>query len=252
MARCDPQPRHQDRRRARRVHRCTGGPDIERPASQRRCRAAQLVDLLRHLLGSALQHAAPDRSGQREEPRDEVDAAEPGLRTVGGVAARGGRHHVPDPAAQRRARGGCKNRPDLLGLQASRRAGLQGVLRRQQSRPGDPRRHAVHGHARRTPRRRQCPQRPSPLEREGRRACPRILRQPGAARREGQSDRRRWWRRIRSQGIHRGVRAGNRQGDLALQHGARSRRARLRDLERRRMEDRRRIDLGHGLVPIPR
>ena len=156
--------------------------------------------------------------------------------------------HVPDPAAQRRARGGCKDRPDLLDLQASRRAGLQGVLRRQQSRAGDPRRHAVHGHARRTPRRRQCPQRPSPLEREGRRACPRILRQPGAARREGQSDRRRWRRRIRSQGIHRGVRAGDGQGDLALQHGARSRRARLRDLERRRMEDRRRIALGHGLV----
>ena len=37
-----------------------------------------------------------------------------------------------------------------------RSPGLQGVLRRQQSRPRDPRRHAVHGHARRASRRARC------------------------------------------------------------------------------------------------
>ena len=42
--------------------------------------------------------------------------------------------------------------------------------------------------------------------------------------------------------------AGDRQGGLALQHDSRAGRARLRDVERRRVEDRRRIDLGDRLV----
>ena len=59
-----------------------------------------------------------------------MDAAEPGLRTLGIVAAGRRRHHVPDAAPERRHRRRREDRPHLLDLQAPDAPGFQGVLRR--------------------------------------------------------------------------------------------------------------------------
>ena len=60
------------------------------------------------------------------------------------------------------------------------------LLRREQPRARDPRRHAVHGHARRASRRDRCAQRPTALEYNGCRLEARVLRDDGAARHQGQ------------------------------------------------------------------
>ena len=70
--------------------------------------------------------------------------------------------------------------------------GLQGVLRREQSRAGDSRRHAVHGHARRAPRRARRDAAAALLWNvDGRRVRARLFDHARAARRQGQGDRRR-------------------------------------------------------------
>ena len=55
-------------------------------------------------------------------------------------------------------------------------------------------------------------------------------------------------RRVRHPRLHRRVRRADRQGGVALPHDSRPRRAGPRDVERRRVEDRRRIDLGDAVL----
>ncbi len=76
----------------------------------------------------------------------------------------------------------------------------------------------------------------------------RLLDHDGAAHRQGQGPRRRRRRRVRHSRLHRGVRRADRQGNLALLHHPGTRRARQRDVERRRVEDGRRLAVGHALL----
>ena len=76
----------------------------------------------------------------------------------------------------------------------------------------------------------------------------RLLDDDGAAGGEGQGAGRHRRRRVRHPRLHRGVRREDRQGSLALLHHSRSRRAGARDLEGRRLEDRRWIDLADAVV----
>ena len=84
-------------------------------------------------------------------------------------------------------------------------ARVEALLRRREPRPGDSRRHAVHGHARRPPDRDRREQRQAALEYHSRRLRGRLLDDARAAGREGQGDRRRRRRRVRHPRLHRGV-----------------------------------------------
>ena len=106
------------------------------------------------------------------------------------------RHHVCDAAAERRARRGREDRPRVLAVPLHRVTRRARLLRRQQPRRRDPRRHAVHGHARRAPRGPRREDRPPAVECGGRRSEARLLDHDGAARRQGQGPRRRRRRRV--------------------------------------------------------
>ena len=71
---------------------------------------------------------------------------------------------------------------------------------------------------------------------------------PGAAGRQGQGHRRHRGRRVRHPRVHRRLRRRDRQGSLAVQHDSRAGRARQRDMGRRLVEDRRRLDVGDRLL----
>ena len=85
------------------------------------------------------------------------------------IAARRRRHHVPHAAAQRRHGARREDRPRVLALPLHAVARRAGLLRRQQPRRRDPRRHAVHGHARRAPGRDRREERQAAVEHRGRR-----------------------------------------------------------------------------------
>ena len=89
---------------------------------------------------------------------------------------------------------------------------------------------------------------PAAVEHRGRRPDARLLDHDGAARGEGQDPRRRRRRRVRHPRLRRRVRSRVRQGVVALLHGARAGRARPRDLDRRRVEDRRRLGVADAVV----
>ena len=94
----------------------------------------------------ALQHARPDHARQREDSGTEVGLSGREPAEIRDHAAGRRRHHVPDPAAQRRGRARCRAPAAIFwiySLQA--RADSQALLRRRESRPRDPRRHAFHG-----------------------------------------------------------------------------------------------------------
>ena len=124
------------------------------------------------------------------------------------------------------------------------------LLRPRQSRPRDSRRHAVHGHDRRAPRRDRRQERPADVGHEGRRPKPRATAiTHGAAGREGQGHRR-----------HRPA-ASTASADSSPRTTSTTGkevwrfntipgpgRARARDLGRRLLEARRRLDLGDRLV----
>ena len=133
------------------------------------------------------------------------------------------------------------------------------LLRREQSRPRDPRRHVVHGHARCAPRRHRREVRSSAVDHESRREQGGLLADAGAAGRQGQGHRRRRRRRVRHSRLHRRLRRAHRQGSVALLHDSRPRRGRIRDVGRVSadhrdvlrsggVEARRRVDLGHRIV----
>ena len=132
-----------------RPHACAGRRRIawSTPPSE----AAELADLLGRLLQPALQPADADHAGQRQEPRAEMDV--PG-------AVAGNWQSTPlvvDGVMY------LTQRPnDVVALDATTgrvfwiyrytpRPDAGRLLRREQPRPRDPRRHAVHGHARRAP-----------------------------------------------------------------------------------------------------
>ena len=90
--------------------------------------------------------------------------------------------------------------------------------------------------------------RPLAVERRGRRSEARLLDHDGAARRQGQGPGRRRRRRVRHPRIHCRVRRPDRQGSVALLHDSRTRRAGARDVEGRRVEDRRRVDVADAVL----
>ena len=125
----------------------------------------------------------------------------------------------------------AKTGPRVLAVPLHAVAGRARLLRRQQPRRRDPRRHALHGHARRASDRDRREERQAAVEHRGRRREARVLDHAGAARHQGQGDRRRRRRRVRHPRLHRGVRREDRQGSLALLHHSRARRAGPRHLE---------------------
>ena len=128
-------------------------------------RAAELAHVFGRLCQSALQSAEADRARQRQESRAQVDPAQPGVRRVAVLAARRERDHVCDRASERCAGGGREDRPRVLAIPVHRVARRARVLRLQQPWRRDPGRHALHGHARRAPRRPRCHDRPAAVER---------------------------------------------------------------------------------------
>ena len=114
-------------------------------------------------------------------------------REVRGHAAGRRRRDVHRAGAERRRGARRGDRPRLLGLLVQPLAAGAAVLRPRQSRPGDPRQHAVHGNHRRPPgRHRRHDGRPG-LERHrrGRQARGGLRVHARPARRQGQGDRRR-------------------------------------------------------------
>ena len=137
----------------------------------------------------------------------------------------------------------------VLGVLVSAVAAGARLLRPRQSRPRDPRRHAVHGHDRRPSDRGRRQERQADLGR-ARVAQPEAgyCVHARAAGRQRQGHRRTGRRRIRHPRVPRRVRRQDRQGSVALQHHPRAGRAGTRNLGRRFLEDRRRLDLGDRLV----
>ncbi len=91
-------------------------------------------------------------------------------------------------------------------------------------------------------------ERPAAVEHDRRRFEARVLDHDGAARDQGQSDRRHGRRRIRHPRLHRGLRRAHRQGGVAVRNDSAPRPTRQRDLERRRLGARRRVRVAHGLL----
>ena len=111
-----------------------------------------------------------DHAGQRQEPGAAV-----GVSGAGRPAT--GRRRRSSSTASCTSRSGrttssrSMRRPAACsGSIATRRPPIARLLRREQPRRRDPRRHAVHGHARRAPDRDRREERPAALEDRGRRA----------------------------------------------------------------------------------
>ena len=219
-------------------------PGHLRPSAARRRGAAELDYLLRRLCGTATQPAHADHACQRQEPRAEVDSAESGVRRVAVVADRRRRDDVRHAASQRRPGRGREDRPRVLAVPLHRLAGCARVLRREQSRRRDSRRHAVHGHARRAPRGdRRTTGRSlwdvavgDPKLGYSITMAPLIVKDKvlvGIGR-----------RRVRHPRLHRRLRREDRQGALALLHDSRTRGEGPRHVDGRLVEVRRRHRCG--------
>ena len=211
--------------------------------------ASELADLLGLAREPAAQPADGDSAGQRARPRAEVGLSVTFAGPASGHAARRGRDDVHHPEPERRGgveRGHGKADLDLLPRAGS---GGQKLLRTAVARRGDFRRHHLSGLVRRADDRHRCQDGTRVVEdRAGRRSEAGLRVHPRAARGQGQGDRGDCWRRVRRSRIHRGMGRQDREGGLALQHGARPRRTRPRELERRLLDARRRPDLGNRLV----
>ncbi len=128
------------------------------------------------------------------------------------------RRHVPDAAAERRRGARRQDRPRLLDLPPHAGSDAGRLLRREQPRPRDSRRHALHGHARRPSRRHRREDRPPVVEHESGREQGGLLGHPRSAGREGQGHRRRRRRRVRHPRVRCCLRRAERQGSVALLH----------------------------------
>src|SRR5207245_8238737 len=105
--------------------------------------------------------------GQREKPRAGVDVSGAGRRRVADDAARRRRHHVPDAAAERRGRARREDRTRILDLSVSASGYADRLLRREQPRRRDSRRHLIYGYAGRPSDRPRREERPSAVEYHG-------------------------------------------------------------------------------------
>ena len=188
-----------------------------------------------------------------------MDVSGRGGRRVADHAARRRRRDVSDAAPQRRRRARRKDRTGVLDLPPSARSDADRLLRREQPRAGDCRRHAVHGHARRAPRGDRREERAAALDDESGREQRRLLGDARPARRQGQSHRRRRRRGVRHSRLRCRLRREKRQGSLALLHHSRPGRSRASTvaavravgcsvLRCRRLEAWRRLGLGDRLV----
>ena len=165
-------------------------------------------------------------------------------------AAGGGRHHVSHAAGERRVCARCRDRPRPVDLQPQEsRAHLQ-LLRQGESRPRDPGQSPLHEHARHARHRHRRQVGPRVVEDRDVRLhrVRRIRRHRRAARREGQGDRRHGRRRAFHLRLSRCLRCRHRQALVALPHHSPARRAELRHLGRRLLEDRRRRHLEQRLL----
>ena len=226
-------------------------------------RARELAHPPQGLRGDPLLDARRDQQGQRQGPQGRLDLRARRHRGRRHLAARRPRGH-PD----RRGRLHVRHRRLGLGLQArhhpgpgqagvedgsGHRQGLVGrglVLRRQQ-----PRRRAVAGqgdlaHPGRPAARDRQGDRRGRLGAAGGRSGDRRGHHRGAAGGQGPGDHRRLGRGVRHPRLDRRDRPEHRQGGVAPAHHPRPRRARPRHLggRARRLEDRRRLDLGHRLL----
>ena len=216
-------------------------PEHHQQRSPRRAREPDaLVDPFRRLHGSAVQPADADHAGQRRTTCRAMDVSNQRRQQVRGHADRPRRRVVcRRPAQSRVGHRRAKRAPDLA-LPASASTRTESVLR-----DGEPRvcrlwRPPVHGDARRASRRARHENREGDLRhRDGSRQG-RVCLDRGAARRQGQGDRRHRRRRVRESRISRRVQSCDRRARVALQHDPRARRAGERFVEGRDLAARRR------------
>ena len=152
------------------------------------------------------------------------------------------------------------DRPRVLDLSLHPGRRSHRLLRREQPRRRDPRRHAVHGHARRAADRDRRQDRAAAVEDRGREHQVRLLDHARAAGREGQGDRRRRRRRVRHPRLHRRLRRrrpARKRGastpfpapaSPGTRRGSAARRSPTDVLRSRGLEARRRIDLDDRLL----
>ena len=116
--------------------------------------------------GAALQPAQSDQHRQRQEPGTAVDLAGEVAGEIRNDIARDRRHPLHHSGAQQHDHCGWKHadrrtrrrhRPAILDVLLSHPADRARLLRPRESRTGDTRRHAVHGHAELAPDRRSMP-----------------------------------------------------------------------------------------------
>ena len=246
---------------ARAVAAASQAPGHVRAPGERGEGAAELADLLGQLLQPALQPARPDHAGQRQEPEAEMGVSGAGRRATG-------RRRRWSSTASCISRSGSN---DVVALDAKTgrvfwiyrytpAADAHRLLRREQSRPRDSRRHAVHGHARRAPDRDRREDRPAAVEdakwprpRPGysMTLAPLVVKDKVIVGVGGGE--------YGIRGFIAAYDARDRQGGVALLHDSRPRRAGPRDLgavsaepddvlRSRGVEARRRVDLGDRLV----
>ena len=146
-------------------------------------------------------------------------------------AARARRRAVRDGLERLRLGHRCAHGPAVLGVSAHA-AGRSHVRRQRAREPRlrHPRRAAVHGHAGRALARARSALRRRAVGRRARGLSHRLRRDAGAARRRRQSHRRHLGRRVSDPRLRRCLRSRDRRAHLALLHGARTRRARQRDV----------------------
>ena len=213
---------------------CHTGAGHLRPAPARGAGTSELVDLLRRLLQPSPQPADADRSEQRQAASDRVGV--PGRLLAPefrGHADRRRRRDVLHAADQRRRGGRRENRAGVLDLPPQPPCRHQAVLWIRESRRRRARRSGVLRDPRRTFNRARQADRARGLEKHGYAELRRrIFADDGAAHHQGQGGRRRRRRRVRHPRLGGGVRGDDREGSLAVQHRARTWRARPRRLAR--------------------
>ena len=223
---------------ARVATRCDAQVTVRPPPARRR-RAAELADLQRRpTTASATARSTQITPANVDEPRAEVGAAEPGVRRLAVEPARRRRHHVRHAAAERRDGASTRRPAACSGSTATRRrptrasaaAPTTAASRSSATRSSWARSTRTSSRSTRRTASRSGTSR-SATSKLG------LLDHDGAARRQGQGDRRRRRRRVRHPRLHRRLRREDRQGSVALLHDSRARRARARDVERRRLED---------------
>ena len=210
--------------------------------------AWELADLLRRLPESSVQPTGADQQGQHRKAEAEVGASDAHAGKSGGHAAGGRWRDVCHAASERCVRARCRDRAAVLVLRPQPAREDQRLLRSGESRAGHAWQSFVHGHGGRTPGGAGCENRRRDLGRRGGRSHEGLQRDGGPAGRERQDHHGRRGRRVRHPRLRGRLRRRDRQARLALPHHTRAWGAGIGDVEGQRVENRRGLDVGNGLL----